>query len=271
MFTALPQYQPPEGVRSVGDHVELEIRLYLERFPPQQRHLRRLVFDYLLKRECCITGCHSMREVDLLNIGSYTELPGGNISLPNGYSSILQPICKNIPPENIVKQKPVARVVWGLAGEEEEAGSDCSADTVLSNCNAAPSSFKGLCQASLPASAVTSRRGSQEDLRAGRPAVRVECEDGSCYHADQVICTVPLGILTRQPGLFQPPLPQDKTDSMGRMVFGVVDKIFLAYDKPFLNPDISEIITLWNKKDEAQVPMSERWYRKIYSFCKGKC
>ena len=52
----LCKYQPPEGVTSVGDHVELEIRLYLERFPPQQRHLRRLIFDYLLKRECCITG-----------------------------------------------------------------------------------------------------------------------------------------------------------------------------------------------------------------------
>ena len=54
----LCKYQPPEGVRSVGEHVELEIRLYLERFPPQQRHLRRLIFDYLLKRECCITGSH---------------------------------------------------------------------------------------------------------------------------------------------------------------------------------------------------------------------
>ena len=56
----LCKYQPPEGVKSVGDHVELEIRLYLERFPPQQRYLRRLIFDYLLKRECCITGlfCH---------------------------------------------------------------------------------------------------------------------------------------------------------------------------------------------------------------------
>ena len=54
----LCKYQPPEGVSSVGDHVELEIRLYLERFPPQQRHLRRLIFDYLLKRECCITGLY---------------------------------------------------------------------------------------------------------------------------------------------------------------------------------------------------------------------
>ena len=52
----LCKYQPPEGVHSVGQHIELEVNIYLQRFPPQQRHIRRLVFDYLMKRECCITG-----------------------------------------------------------------------------------------------------------------------------------------------------------------------------------------------------------------------
>ena len=33
-----------------------------------------------------------MKEVDLMSIGSYTELPGGNIALPQGYSSVLAPI-----------------------------------------------------------------------------------------------------------------------------------------------------------------------------------
>ena len=67
----LCKYQPPEGVKSVGEHVNLEISIYLQRFPPQQRQLRRLIFDYLLKRECCITGCDSMQDVDLIGIGNY--------------------------------------------------------------------------------------------------------------------------------------------------------------------------------------------------------
>ena len=37
-------------------------------------------------------GCDTMAEIDLLSIGSYTELPGGNIALPQGYSSLLAPI-----------------------------------------------------------------------------------------------------------------------------------------------------------------------------------
>jgi len=134
----LCKYQPPEGVKSVGDHVELEIRLYLERFPPQQRYLRRLIFDYLLKRECCITGCGNMNQIDLMSIGSYTELPGGNIALPQGYSSVLAPIINNIPPENILKQHPISSINWkwgeenGDAGDESDTGSDCSVSTVKS-------------------------------------------------------------------------------------------------------------------------------------------
>ena len=32
---------------------------------------------------------------------------------------------------------------------------------------------------------------------------------------------------------------------------------------------IIKVITLWNPVDEKVVPMEERWFRKIYSFCKG--
>ena len=49
----------------------------------------------------------------------------------------------------------------------------------------------------------------------------------------------------------------------------MVNKIFLSYEAAFLHPDIAEIITLWSQVDETAVPMEERWYRKIYSFCKG--
>lgn len=86
----LCQYIPPTGIHSVGDHIKLEMSLYLDRISDiTERHLKYLIFDCLLKRETCITGCDDMNEIDLLEIGSYTELQGGNIVLPNGYSSIL--------------------------------------------------------------------------------------------------------------------------------------------------------------------------------------
>ena len=31
-----------------------------------------------------------------------------------------------------------------------------------------------------------------------------------------------------------------------------------------------QVIVLWNRIEDKNVPMADRWYRKIYSFCKGK-
>jgi len=76
------------------------------------------------------------------------------------------------------------------------------------------------------------------------------------------------GLLQKNPDLFDPPLPREKQESAKSLVFGVVNKIYLSYEEPFLSPKITEIITLWNRVDEKTVPMEERWYKKIYSFCK---
>ena len=85
--------------------------------------------------------------------------------------------------------------------EESDDGSDCSVRTVKSVESRPPAldtgQIKGLCQFSLPASVVSSRRGSG-DLdpaysKSGKPGVKVECEDGTVFYADQLICTIPLG------------------------------------------------------------------------------
>lgn len=107
------QYSPPDGIDSVGEHIKLEISLYLEKISdPKERHLRELLFECLLKRECCISGCDDMNEIDLIELGSYMELQGGNIVLPNGYSSILDPLKKSIPEENLLLRHSVKCIIW---------------------------------------------------------------------------------------------------------------------------------------------------------------
>lgn len=53
-----------------------------------------------------------MNEIDLLEIGSYTELQGGNIVLPRGYSSILEPLEQVIPKKNVLRKHPVKHIKW---------------------------------------------------------------------------------------------------------------------------------------------------------------
>lgn len=257
----LCKYLPPDGIESVGDHLNLEISIYLEQFPPQERHVRQLIFNYLLNRETCISGCNSMSEIDLMEIGSYTELPGGNIVLPGGYSSILGPLTKNIPDNQLLKGHPVTCVKWkpGLDGlsttdsglEEDFSNRPLSdVEVHLPECKSGTSSLVA------------------SPSRKTRPKVEVTCKNGKKFYADHVICTAPLGVL-KECGrtMFDPPLPDYKMDSVNRLCFGVVDKIYLEYERPFLNPGLSEVICLWDPIDPKE-PVSERWFKKIYSFSK---
>ena len=257
------KYDPPSGIKSVGDHIELEIDLYLQKYPPSQRTARRLVFDYLIRRECCITGCSDLKEADLMGIGSYTELPGGNITLPGGYASLLTPIIKTIPPENILKGKEIKHIHWkyrlemeNMKGDRgyESDGSDSSVKTVKSVRS------ESSCAPSIVNTPAIDR---------SHPNVKLELADGEEFYADQVICTLPLGWLKSKPDLFVPQLPEDKQKAIQRLHFGTVNKIFLEFEKPFLAPFLTEVILLWEKlPDENSIPMADRWHRKIYSFSK---
>lgn len=240
------QYLPPDGIESVGDHIKLEISLYLDRYSDGiDRDLRQLLFNCLLKRETCISGCHEMSEIDLLELGSYTELQGGNITLPDGYSSILEPIRSQIPPECLLLGHPISKIDWERqcsGSNDDKSDSDRTVkedETFTSN-----------------------------DVQAN---VEVTCENGTKFYADSVICTIPLGVLkSHSKTMFHPPLPGYKQEAVDRLLFGTVDKILLEYDRPFLNPNITEILLLWQpeKTSSKLNNYSNSWYKKIYSFSK---
>ncbi|XP_052902467.1 peroxisomal N(1)-acetyl-spermine/spermidine oxidase isoform X1 [Anopheles moucheti] len=292
----LCQYLPPPDIHSVGEHINLEVELYLNGVDCQkEKHLRKLIFDCLLKRETCITGCHSMDEIDLLELGSYTELQGGNIVLPSGYSSILKPLCDNLPKENIVLSCPVRRIHWKRKAALRASASAMTASaggTILEEDeddggNESDDSDRTVTEVPIGAGDVL--QGSADEQKAGEAAriiksstanVVVECENGVVYEADHVICTLPLGVLKEHSEtMFVPALPQYKIESIDSLLFGTVDKIFLEYDRPFLNATISEIMLLWEGlgDNDGEAPdgqeqdgqwLKDNWYKKIYSFSK---
>ncbi|ERL87222.1 peroxisomal N(1)-acetyl-spermine/spermidine oxidase [Dendroctonus ponderosae] len=256
----ISQYEPPDGIASVGEHIKLEINLYLDKVKdPLERRLKELLFDCLLKRETCISGCDSMNEIDLLEIGSYTELQGGNITLPKGYSAILEPLERVIPKENLIRKHPVKLIKWNCKrkaqkSQESESGSDSdeSDQTVVEE-----------------GAAGSSRESSQEKSPAAPDnySVEVVCENNERFYADHVICTLPLGVLKHKANdLFKPPLPEYKMEAIERLLFGTVDKILLEYDRPFLHPSITEVLLLWD--DDPNQDIAKNWFRKIYSFSK---
>ncbi|XP_078047396.1 peroxisomal N(1)-acetyl-spermine/spermidine oxidase [Augochlora pura] len=232
----LSPYSPPDGINSVGAHVALEAEIYLSSLPEEEKRVRQLLFDCLLKRETCITGCDSMEDVDLLEMGSYAELQGGNISLPDGYSAILEPVAKHIPKTSILIRHVVTKIRWQRKKHIEEENSK----------NVSCSDSNGF--------------------------IEVQCENGKRILTEHVICTLPLGVLKEKANnIFEPPLPNYKLEAIDRLLFGTVDKIFLEYERPFLNPGISEVMLLWDDRrllEEEKQDLSKTWFRKIYSFTK---
>lgn len=251
----ISQYLPPDGIDSVGDHIRLEVNLYLDKIQdPQERHIRQLIFDCLLKRETCISGCDNMSEIDLLEIGSYTELQGGNITLPGGYSSILRPVSKDIPQENILREHAVCSIIWNKNANEIDNAedSDDSDRTVIEESISKNSSRESSCEKFI------------------KHEAEVVCENGKKFYTDHVICTIPLGVLKCKANtIFQPQLPDYKLGAIDRLLFGTVDKILLEYDRPFLNRNITEVLLLWEiTESENDSDFSKSWYKKIYSFSK---
>ncbi|CAF0888908.1 unnamed protein product [Brachionus calyciflorus] len=61
-----------------------------------------------------------------------------------------------------------------------------------------------------------------------------------------VLCTVSLGVLKRShTQLFKPKLPQNKIQSIDRLGFGTVNKIFVIFEKNF-EPDFQGVQIIWN-------------------------
>jgi spermine oxidase len=181
-------------------------------------------------------------------------------------SSILHPLESALPPESIRKNCPVKTIRWKRRKsnklELDEIQEETEDDEDDGNDSDKTITDEPIAKA----------------LNDGN--VEIICENGDIYFADHVIVTIPLGVLKDNPGIFDPKLPEYKTESIKNLLYGTVDKIFLEYDRPFINADISEIMLLW-EPDGGDGPSSEdlldpeseeyikkNWFKKIYSFSK---
>ncbi|KAK9755173.1 hypothetical protein RND81_01G006700 [Saponaria officinalis] len=76
-----------------------------------------------------------------------------------------------------------------------------------------------------------------ESIRYGADGVLV-CAGGQEFRADMALCTVPLGVLKRGDIEFVPPLPQKKRDAIGRLGFGLLNKVAMLFPYNFWGGDI---------------------------------
>ncbi|XP_003739554.1 peroxisomal N(1)-acetyl-spermine/spermidine oxidase [Galendromus occidentalis] len=119
----LTRLSPPiEFNNSVGKHICRDIDAYLRQFHGDDKKLRQMVFTHVLNRDTCISGTDSMDSISLEDYGSFTELPGGNVSLSKGpFADICQCLCREIGEEKIRLKCIVEKIRWGTASETPDA------------------------------------------------------------------------------------------------------------------------------------------------------
>uniref|UniRef100_A0A671SGG4 Zgc:66484 n=1 Tax=Sinocyclocheilus anshuiensis TaxID=1608454 RepID=A0A671SGG4_9TELE len=104
------------------------------------------------------------------------------------------------------------------------------------------------------------RKGHCENQRY---PVQVVCENGQSFEADHVIVTVSLGVLKDKVStMFEPPLPSTKLSAIENLGFGIVDKIFLFFEK-------SLFYSLFPKNGKSWEPdcnWKKTWFKKITGF-----
>ncbi|KAK3001470.1 hypothetical protein RJ639_020887 [Escallonia herrerae] len=76
-----------------------------------------------------------------------------------------------------------------------------------------------------------------ESIRYGVDGVLVYA-GGQEYRGDMVLCTVPLGVLKKEKIEFVPELPQRKKDAIGRLGFGLLNKVAILFPYDFWGGEI---------------------------------
>ncbi|QIF02196.1 NAD(P)/FAD-dependent oxidoreductase [Roseimicrobium sp. ORNL1] len=72
----------------------------------------------------------------------------------------------------------------------------------------------------------------------------VTTKGGDVYHAEHVLCTLPLGVLQSQSVRFSPALPPAKSQAIARMGMGCLGKVFLEFPKRFWPEDTNWFLSL---------------------------
>lgn len=65
----------------------------------------------------------------------------------------------------------------------------------------------------------------------GDDEVEIKTQSGLRFTASYAISTLPLGVMQRATHLFDPPLPPRKLESLGKLRMGLLNKVFLQYER----------------------------------------
>lgn len=117
--------------------------------------------------------------------------------------------------------------------------------------------------------ALVSEAAAGLDIRTGWPVTRITQDaagvtitgaDGQTLSGAIAIVTVPLGVLQAGAIAFDPPLPDEKTAAISALGMGLLDKLWLAFDEVFWDPDV-DVINIVDPENPGAWPFWVNGYK----------
>ncbi|GAA0173513.1 oxidase [Lithospermum erythrorhizon] len=160
-----------------------------------RKSLESAIFSMLENTQRTYTSAGDLNLLDFIAESEYRMFPGEEITIAQGYFSIIESLASVLPPDTIQFGRKVSKIEWNP---------DVQTTSVMEN--------------------------SGNNGYVSRP-VMLHFVDGSSISADHVIVTVSLGVLKHEvcqdSCFFSPSLPKCKIQAISRLGFGVVNKLFL--------------------------------------------
>jgi monoamine oxidase len=85
----------------------------------KHRDLVESLFNFRLKQETCLSGCHSMDDVSLQWFGDYRILCGGNKEVKEGMSTLVDALVSKLPEHCICYNSVVDKICWSDSKSSE--------------------------------------------------------------------------------------------------------------------------------------------------------
>lgn len=180
-----------------------------------------------IKLEKAEKGCNSSSDLSAKGFFTFQTFSGGMQKFSDGYQQLLSYFLTQIPRKKIILNQKVINIVWPSK----------------------PYGIKAqLNKSNTPDQTVV--------IRVYDPSVNHEF----LYYCDHVICTFSLGYLKEHHWeVFSPKLPANKIQAIKTLGWGVVNKIFLIFERPVFNSKREGLQILWTKNVNKPLSSLNKW------------